>query len=147
MLENSKHDDLISSVFKPQLPTCEPNTMASCGYRHLPSPRQRLLDCFWRSHLNDCFPLFQHRFYPIRAAPAESAVQADCPPRRAESRRTADCLCDAVNLIWNCGTRHDAGADGGLSGTVLVCAPGERMGGTLLAIYPLIGSPSKTRRF
>ena len=36
----------------------------------------------------------------------------------------------------NCGTRHDAGADGGHSGTVLVCTPGERMGGTLLAIYP-----------
>ena len=110
--------------------------MASRVYRHVAPSRQRLLDRFRRSDLNDCIPLFQHHFYPIRTASAESAVQADCAQRCIESRRAADCLCDAVDLIWNCRARHDAGADGGLSGTVLVCAPGERVGGTLLAIYP-----------
>ena len=34
---------------------------------------------------------------------------ACCP----ESRRITDCLCDAVDLLWNCGTRHDAGINGG----------------------------------
>ena len=58
------------------------------------------------------------------------------PSHRVESGRTTDCLCDAVDLLWNCGTRHDAGVDGGFSGTVLVCTPGERVGGTFLAIYP-----------
>ena len=98
--------------------------MASRCHRRLASPRQRLLDCCRRSHLDNRIPLFQRHFYPICPTPAESGGPADCAPRRAESRGTADYLCDAVDLLWNRRTRHDASADGGLSRTVLVCATG-----------------------